>query len=184
MNCLYQSNAWYSALQVAQAADGQVATETIISTITSYQKTWTCASTCGDVCYAESATTLGSSVIVTSWTYPYYSYIASPFTQPTPNCVIPADICTSMTSAYSSSLAAYWESNGAENSSVIWPTWPYCNGSEPICTVYGVGKATLFYWPVPETVSRDMCFAGSTSTTLAWDNWPTNVKRTCHRLYS
>lgn len=137
-------------------------------TSTSHQVTWTCASTCGNICYAD-ATTLGSSVIISSSVSNVATSIVFPFTKPKPTCVVPADVCASMTSAYTSSSVAYVNSVRAWSASgMVPPVWPYCNGERPRCELSGIGKARLFYWPVPETVSRDMCFSGGTAKTQGW----------------
>ena len=167
MRCLDQSSSWLSA----SADHTRTANYTTrwtnsiyFSTSTSFHITWTCTSTCSDIFYADSATTLGSSVIVSSRVIGSgETILISPFTTPKPTCIIPSDVCASMTSAYSASALA-WKSESSLGKMVS-PTWPYCNGWPSWCIMSAEGRARLFYWPVPKTVSRNMCFSGGTVKT-------------------
>jgi len=156
--CEEQSRSWYSAS--TSHKENQISlNETFMSrivyeTTTSYILTGTCDVTCGSICYAEPTTIDTSLVVITSYDY-YRAYWGSiiPFTAPKPTCTIPKESCRSMIKSYASATR-HWAT--ADDWSPF-PEWPFCDGPQPDCHILVSGKARLFYWPVAETASRDMC---------------------------
>jgi hypothetical protein len=128
---------------------------------TTVVESWSCSSTCGNVCYADvkptDFVTTTSVVVHTIEQTDYLSY-----TGPKPTCTVPLASCTSMWEVWSQSTSVYvswatdWSATGAE------PPWPsvqpgceYCSTTG--CWILAEGTVELLYWPEPTTVSRDMC---------------------------
>lgn len=159
INCARKSYAYKASLSSYFCAkDLPWSSQRITSeTITVYNVTWSCTSTCGNVCYADSVTTIGSSLT-------NIHYLADDFTYSHPNCYIPTASCNSILSAQPTSNSS--ESCQGEDPD---PEGLYCELIPSVlnqCYLRVYGHARLFYWPVPETVSRDMC-AESPLTVMA-----------------
>lgn len=175
-------SSWYSSsLWTSTVTSEKTYTKVVVQTQTFYESTWTCSSTCGDVCYAD-ATTTSSSIFEITTTSASTDYWYRPFNKTTPSCSIPLSSCSSIHSVWSSSVAEYikWEGGW-------WfatpPEWPYstpgckwCND----CYITAEGKVQLFYWPVPATATRDMCtdFPSGGRMTDPWNmgNYSTESK--------
>lgn len=98
-----------------------------------------------------------------------------PFTETKPSCGIPTESCRSMLSAYSS-YSTLQESAfyGLTTLTPPYPDpveWPYCAGRSTSCFLRATGKARLFYWPVPTTVSRDMCIGSDPDVVINTREW-------------
>jgi hypothetical protein len=134
---------------------------TTSTTLTFYNLTWSCSSTCGNVCYADTITTMGSSLT----TVHYYDVS----TEPNPNCYIPTESCSSILSARPTSTFSDKSCNGEEvdTEGIFCELEPTPISHDCLISVHG--QARLFYWPVPKTVSRDMCAeSGPTSWRHEW----------------
>ena len=171
MLCLSESKAWYEASKDYYATaplTGDWSQTGIMSiTSTSYQLTWTCSSTCGNVCYAE-ATTLGSTVLSSSSSYRRIRNLVAPFPKETPSCVIPTETCASIRSAYYNSHRIYHSwlySSMTLDQAPKSPSWLGCEAPPVLCYCQAYGLARLFYWPPSKTTSRDMCTGSNNRST-------------------
>jgi hypothetical protein len=176
-------SSWYSSsIKSHTVTSMRSYTKVIVHTEIVYKSTWTCSSTCGNICYAD-ATTTDSSVYEITTTRTSTDYWIQPFNDTTPGCSIPLSSCSSIHSVWSSSVADWIKWDGG-----WWfetpPAWPYstpgckwCND----CYITAGGKLQLFYWPMPETVTRDMCATFPTmGYTDPWNmgNYSTTSKST------
>ena len=157
LDCARQSYDYVSSLNCPQSSS--VASDLTIST--RYNITWSCYSTCGTVCYADRATTLGS------WTEVHYETITNyPVVLP-PSCDIPTESCSSIISTYGIQLQDSMFGECPDRP--INSTGLFCHDfhafdstddSKPYtrCSIRAYGDARLFYWPPPpETSSKNMC---------------------------
>jgi hypothetical protein len=153
-------SSYYSSSVMSQTLTSTIEyTKVIVQTQTVYASTWTCSSTCGDVCYADVTTTSSSSYEITSISTST-DYLFAPFNVTTPSCSIPKSACSSIHSAWSSSVADYvkWEAGWWFPTEPPWPySTPGCKYCDEQCYITASGNVQLFYWPVPETQTRDMC---------------------------
>ena len=155
---------WYSRSSMLSGSSISEKNITYLASVTNtyYDVTHTCSSTCGNVCYAD-ATTTGSSVFITTITDYDIETVRASYTGIRPNCTVPLSSCSSLWQAYSSRVDNYnsW-AGGLLPVDAPEPNIgrdPNCklNTKCPGCYIMGGGKLQLYYWPVPQTVSRDMC---------------------------
>ena len=140
--------------------------------------TWDCTLRCGNVCYADSARTVSSSLSTRTIKSTEYVYDNQPtLTDRPPNCTIPSLSCLSLKDEYTKSSALYdsWEQGALTViTPLASPSSPACGITYSTCNIIATGDVQLYYWPPTETVSRDMCteFPHQESTYVAiGENW-------------
>lgn len=133
---------------------------TKLRSYTEYDVTWSCYSTCGSVCYAEAATTISSYLVVTTDLTHIYGSQAYPVGIEVPHntCEISPNICRSIRSLLGGRTTSTEKSqrHGYSQQSSFSEGEP-CATTDTYCQIRGYDDATLFYWPISATMSRDMC---------------------------
>jgi hypothetical protein len=132
-----------------------------VSTETSYEFTYTCSSTCGDVCYAD-VTTFRTDISEITSTQEETITAWSRYNGSTPTCTVPGPACTSLWDIWTASQQFYMSWYNRDGPDSEEPPWPYATPACSLCRstgcyIQGGGKLNLYYWPVPKNVSRDMC---------------------------
>ncbi|KAK3200988.1 hypothetical protein GRF29_213g593582 [Pseudopithomyces chartarum] len=144
----------------------------------------TCSSYCGSICYADTKRITGSTIVTETYeNFDYSIETRLTYTQPPPNCTIPATDCRQLWSEYTTAQSSW--SNRTPDPTVFTippsPVTPGCTvgcqrttcsfggGDKGIIPTPGVieryyNSLQVYYFPETRNVSRDMCASTPTQT--------------------